>query len=406
MYKDHHPRLTRAPADYILAFRLSFLKTELRTLLLIIDSHTYAFQPGDSCAGYATVEEHLAWVQVAQALHHQPTFRTRDRAPGTSDVLGRETPTDWSNLPQVDFRIDQEKGRVVWTVDGEDYTKHFYPPNLQNLEFTPHSLISDMDYAGVDLAFIHTNPMLGRDCAFLAECIGLYPGRLRSMAPVDEWRILSNTDVVIAEATAAIRTHGLHAIKFNTRVAFAADPMPWDDGPYRPFWEAIVELGVPIFFTLGCGPRSASGASTGRQFQEGYIDEQRILIDWMNRYPDTICSLTHGMPWRVFVDDDDITLPDDVWVPFENPNLSLEVCFPVRIGDLFEYPYREVHPTLEAMIRHIGSTRLMWGTDMPFQNRFCTYQQSRTWIEKYSTFLSDEDIANIMGDTCARVLNL
>ena len=373
---------------------------------MIIDSHAYCFQPGDSAAGYATVAEHLAWLQTAQTGHHQPAFRTLDRAAGSSTILGPETPTDWSSLPDVDFRIDHEKGRVVWTVDGDDYTKHFFPPNLRNLEFTPHSLISEMDYAGVDFAFLHTNPMLGRHAAFLAECIRLYPDRVGSMAPVDEWRIISQTDDVIAETQSAIRTHGLQGIKFNTRAAFGEDPMAWDAGPYGPFWEAATELGVPIFITLGCGPGSFAGASTGRQFEAGYVGEQRILIDWMNRYPDSVCSITHGFPWRVFVDGDKIVLPDDVWIPFDNPKLSLEVCFPVRIGDLFDFPYHEVHSTLEAMVDRIGSDRLLWGTDMPFQNRFCTYRQSRQWIEKYCDFLSEDDLANIMGHTCARILEL
>ena len=373
---------------------------------MIIDSHAYCFQPGDSLAGYATVEEHLAWVQTSQTGHHQPAWQVQDRAPASSEPLGMGTPNDWSNLPNVDFRIDHERGRVVWTIDGEDYTKQFYPPNLRHLEFTPHSLISEMDYAGVDLTLLHTNPMLGRDCAFLADCVRQYPGRFRSMAPVDEWRVVAETDAVISETQTAFNSHGLHAIKFNTGPAYRANPIPWDDGPYRPFWEAVQDLDVPVFFTLGCGPTSSAGATTGVQFRDGYIEEQRTLMDWMNRYPNSICSLTHGFPWRVFVECDGIVLPDDVWIPFENPNLSLEVCFPVRIGDLFDFPYSEVHPTLEAMVQHIGSDRLLWGTDMPFQNRFCTYRQSRQWIEKYCTFLSEENRANIMGNTCARILGL
>ena len=69
---------------------------------------------------------------------------------------------------------------------------------------------------------------------------------------------------------------------------------------------------------------------------------------WMERYPDAVCSLTHGFPWRTFLNDaqDAIELPDEIWEPFSNPNVSIEVCFPVRLGDIFEYPYREVWPTL------------------------------------------------------------
>ena len=373
---------------------------------MILDSHAYCFQPGDHPAGYATAEEHLAWIQAAQTLHHQPAWRIRDRIAGSSTELGTETPSDWSGLPDVGFRIDREKGRVVWTTDDEDFTKQFYPPNLRNLEFTPDSLIAEMDYAEVDIALIHTNPMLGRDAAFLADCVRKYPDRLRAMAPVDEWRILAEPDAVISELHQAITSHGLHAIKFNTRPAYRISPEPWDDGPYRPFWEAATKLGVPIFFTLGAGPGSAAGASDGSRFRDGYFKEQRTLIDWMERYPQVVCSLTHGFPWRVFREGDRIDLPDVIWAPFENPNLSLEVCFPVRIGDLFDFPYRKVWPVFELMVERIGAQRLLWGTDMPFQNRFCTYRQSRQWIEKYCDFLDAEQLNHIMGRTAARILEL
>ena len=372
----------------------------------IVDSHAYCFPPGDDPAGYSTLAERLAWLQISQGLHHQPTWRVRDRAPAPPQELGRETPSDWSGLPDVDFRVDRQRGRVVWTLDGEDYTKQFFPPALGDLEFTPHSLIAEMDYAGVDVALIHTNPMLGRDSAFLAECVGLYPDRLRAMAPVDEWRIISETDAVIHEVESAIGARGLHAVKFNTRPAFSQSPVPWDDGPYRPFWEAVTALGVPVFFTLGAGPGSAAGATSGAEHRQGYLDEQRILVAWMERYPDTACSLTHGFPWRVFLEADRIDLPEAIWRPFDNPRLSLEVCFPVRLGDLFDFPYRQVQPTLREMVERIGSDRLLWGTDMPFQNRFCTYRQSRDWIEKYCGFLDAQALDDIMGGTAARILGL
>ena len=64
-------------------------------------------------------------------------------------------------LPDVGLRIDHEAGRVVWSVEGQEFTKHYYPPNLPNCEFSVHGLISEMDYAGIEMAFLHTNPMLG-----------------------------------------------------------------------------------------------------------------------------------------------------------------------------------------------------------------------------------------------------
>ena len=43
--------------------------------------------------------------------------------------------------------------------------------------------------------------------------------------------------------------------------------------------------------------------------------------------------------------------------------------------------------------------------DMPFQNRFCTYTQSRQWIEKYCCdFIPPEQMKMLMGGSCARLL--
>ena len=375
---------------------------------MIIDSHMYCFEPVDQPAGHASGAEHLKWLQIAHAVHQQPAWRVCDRASASSEPLN---PTgerqDLHKLPDVNFRVDRQRGRAVWTVDGEDYTKQFFPPNLRDMEFTPHSAIAEMDYAGVDVALIHTDPLLGRDSAYLGECVRQYPDRLRSMAPVDEWRIIDETDAVIAELTTAITKHGLHVIKFIPPLAYmGGNTRPWDDGPFRPFWEAATALKVPVFFTMGTGQAQMCGSVSKEQALQGYLDEQRILMRWMERYPSTVCSLTHGFPWRLYIEMDRIVLPEEIWEPFKNPNCNIEVSFPVRIGDIFDYPYSQVQPTIEEMVQRIGADHLLWGTDMPFQNRFCTYQQSRQHIEKYCDFLSKEDLALIMGGTAARILGL
>ena len=373
---------------------------------MIVDSHVYCFEPLDTPAGHASTEEHFRWLQISHAGHHQPAVRIRDRAPGSSQVLNPAGGHDLSRLPDLNFRVNRARGRVVWNYQDEEYTKYFFPPNLRDLEFTPFSLTCEMDYADVDVALIHTDPMLGRDSAFLAACVERFPERLRSMAPVDEWRILEETDAVIAELTEAIETHGLHAIKFIPPFAYANNTEPWDDGPFRPFWEAATALGVPVFFTLGTGPAEMVREVSDEEQRQGYIDELKVLMRWMERYPQTLCSLTHGFPWRLFLEGEKIVLPEAIWDPFQNPNCNLEVCFPVRLGDLFDYPYQQVWQTLEQMVERIGADHLLWGTDMPFQNRFCTYRQSRNWIEKYCEFLTREDRTWIMGGTAARILGL
>ena len=71
------------------------------------------------------------------------------------------------------------------------------------------------------------------------------------------------------------------------------------------------------------------------------------------------------------------------------------MSFPVRVGDKLDYPYPACRPWLRAMLAEVGADRLLWGTDMPFQNRFCTYRQSRSYIEGYCRdFISDAEMAD------------
>jgi predicted TIM-barrel fold metal-dependent hydrolase len=365
---------------------------------MIVDSHAYCFTAPDALAGHPSVQHHLDLWQWGYAGHHQPAFRVRDRAPGDASLL-LEHGEDGPRLAERAFRVDHDRERLIWTVDDEDYTKVFLPPNT--LEFSPGNLIAEMDYAGVDWALLHVDQTLSRDVDYLAECIRAYPDRLRSMAPVDEWRIASEPDAVIADATAAIEIHGLHAFKIIPEYAYRADcGQSITDAAWRPFWDAVTRLDVPIFFTVGPRP----GSSDARQ---GFLDELWAVARWMDRYPDTLVSITHGFPWRDLVAGDRIVVPAGFWEPFrDRPNLSIEVSFPVRIGDLFDYPWTACQPILAEMAEQIGCDRLLWGTDMPFQNRFCTYRQSRQWIERYSTFLDPDQLAAVMGGTAARILRI
>ena len=371
---------------------------------MIIDSHIYLFTPIDSPEGPNKSTQRIRWAQSSYSGHHQPAWRIKDHQVSDSSAIGPKTQKDIDDLPDVNFRADHDYGRIVWTIDGEDYTKQFFPPNLKNMEYTPYSAISEMDYAGIDMALIHTDPMLVRDVDFLSSCVTEFPNRFRTMVPVDEWDVEHNCDKILEKLVYSISELNLHAIKFHTSLVKNELKKDWSSGPLKYFWDTATSLGVPIFFTLGTG--YANSTDTISVQQSGYQSELKILCDWMEKYPDNVCSLTHGFPWRIFIEDDQIKLPDWIWTPFSGKNCNIEVCLPVRIGDIFEYPYKVAWDPLKQMVNKIGSSNLLWGTDMPFQNRFCTYTQSRTWIENHCDFLDDKDTSMIMGGTAQRILKI
>ena len=58
------------------------------------------------------------------------------------------------------------------------------------------------------------------------------------------------------------------------------------------------------------------------------MNELGILMRWMERYPDTIVSITHGFPYRSFIEGDRIVLPDAVYEPFRTRISPSRSAFP------------------------------------------------------------------------------
>ena len=44
-----------------------------------------------------------------------------------------------------------------------------------------------------------------------------------------------------------------------------------------------------------------------------------------------------------------------------------------------------------------GASKLIWGSDMPNVERFCTYTQSVDYVRRYCSFLSAEEKAKTLG---------
>ena len=368
----------------------------------IVDSHAYCFSAPDTLAGHPTVAEHMALWQWGYARHHQPAFRVRDRAPGDSTPPPRDgAGRDGRRCADRDFRVDHERERLVWTVDGEDYTKVFLPPNT--LEYSAGNLIADMDYAGVDWALLHVDAALSKDVEYLAACVRAYPDRLRSMAPVDEWRIESEPgrghrrgDATPSRSTASTRSRSSPSTPTCCRARQGFDGPAW-----RPFWDAVTQ---PRRADLLHARRAARLDRPASGLPRRALDRWlagRTAIPTPGRASPT--ASTGGIPWsatgsscRTRCGSRSATVP----------TCRIEVSFAVRIGDLFDYPWTVTQPVLEAMVEHIGADRLLWGTDMPFQNRFCTYRQSRDAIERYSPFLDPDQMAALMGGTAARILRI
>ena len=367
---------------------------------MIIDGHAYCFPPIDDPAGYDSLDEKLHVVQKEFGGHHQPVWRVRDRAPANNSTL-----LDQATLEPHSVRWTRDSlGRFVWEYDGEAYTKQYFPPMLYNLESTPEMLIAEMDYIGVDMAILHQSPHLGLLNGFLNQVVARYPDRLMRLIKVREGDVPLTPDKAIEVLESEVKAGDRCGLQFVSKFYYqGGHTEPWDDGAMRPFWETVAALRIPVYFTFWGARPSASYSSAER---EVYIEENRSLLRWMDRYPDLTVVLTHGIPWRSYMEDSRITFPDNVWDVFKAPQCNLQLLFPISLGAIFEYPWKELEPAVKECVEHVGADRLIWGTDMPMVARFCTYRQTMDQYRVHCDFLSDDERASILGGTAARVMGI
>ena len=363
---------------------------------MVFDGHAYCFPPTGGGGGFSDPEDFRRHLQQAMATHHQPVWRARDLAPG--DVGALIDSTNWPSLDALkpsDFHA-ASNGRFEWTVDGERYFKQYFPPSVSDMSYTPDRLVAEMDYAGVSKALLHRTPYLGIGNDFIADCVAQYPGRLLGLAHTPEWLTHAEPEESLASVRRAVQDQGLVGLQFlPPQLDLYNYGGPWDAPEFHPFWDGVAELDIPVFFSLK--PRRSPEP-------ESYAADMETLVRWMRRYPDVRVVMTHGLEWRMFMTEGSLELPDDVFVPFDHPNLHLQFLFPIALGAVWDYPMTEVQPAIERCVSRIGADRIMWGTDMPIVMRFWTYRQNIDLIRTYSDFLSERERDLILGGTVARLL--
>ena len=229
----------------------------------------------------------------------QPVWRKRDRMPGdASGLVDPARPWDFDALKEAAFRT-AENGRVEWDVDGETYVKQALPPWIDHLTFT----VDNLDRRdGLRRRRHGASPSHA-----LHEQVQRVHRRLRSRLPrpypgsrlhIEEWLLASDTDACIRKLQYAINDLGLHGYQFmpHHMDLYGLD-WKWASPTFTPFWDALSDLGIPVFFTL-----------YSTNYAE-YLEELRTLGRWMERYPDVTVVQTHGFNWRMFADDEKLVVP-------------------------------------------------------------------------------------------------
>jgi len=322
----------------------------------------------------------------------QPVRRSRDHAVVSAPTLWDPDDPSPSGRYDVGFRVGRD-GRFEWTKDGEDYYIQFMPPTLQTMEAPVDFMIHQMDYAGIDVAVLQNDHIYGSLNEFFAQAVEKHPDRFIGLAQVEE--PLAYRDDQVARLRRAVTELKLGGLYFTTSTFFTVGYRYYYDDPrFAPFWAEVEALGLPVFWVF---PTSSPIGDFG--------EEMRRFRSWCEAHPSVDSVLVHGIPDPPFLGGDgSLSLPDWMLSLLREHPVHAEILYPLRWGGVWDYPYPQAHDRIRYYYETLGAEKLLWGSDMPNVERYCTYRQTLTYFTEYCGFVSQSDMAKILSGNVLRLL--
>lgn len=354
--------------------------------MLIIDSHAHIFPYLGGKSGYNSVSEHLTICQRAMHEHFaQPVRRAKDNSIIQEKMLWDPADPSLKGKYDVSFRIG-EFGRFEWTKDGVDYYIQYLPPSLQDMIAPPGLLKAMMDYAGVEKAVLQCGSTYGNLNYYYAMVLDEFPelsDSFISLAQINGKEAYKEKQ--IDRLQNAIQNLGLKGLWFGANDSSF-------EAKYKPFWDKVRDLNIPVF--LSFYPE-----------KDMWVSSLKQLGKWMEDYSSITCVLPQAFPLSATKKDDEINIPDFAKKLIEEGNIFLEIVYPIGRGRVEDYPYSISQKAVKKLYDTFGAHKLVWGSDVPMVERYCTYSQSLNYLKNYCDFIVDEDMELILGKNLQKIFN-
>ena len=132
-----------------------------------------------------------------------------------------------------------------------------------------------------------------------------------------------------------------------------------------------------------------------------FLQEMNRFADWFARFPRIRSVIVHGWPTATFDDGSgSIRWPGVVARIQEDFPVFSEVLYPIAWGRDHPYPYAAAMHHVRQFHDRFGASRMIWGSDMPNVERYCTYRQSLDYVLLNSGFLTETERTAVFGGNC------
>ena len=362
---------------------------------MIIDCHAHVFQSWEGACGHPSSEIHRKYMQKIQTRTSAKVFRARDGKPLSGAALFEEGRNGWSGFKEVNFRVGNF-GRLDFTIDGEDCHSQYLPVGMQKIEAPPELMEAQMQYAGVDHAVLQTGWGYGAMNDYNAFAQNQYPHRFTALLNVDEPRAF--TAAALGEFDRAHRQLGLRGVYFSLDAFARYDfDVTFFEGRMEAFFARVEAARLPVFIEVTAIPDYDEAS---------YVANIVALHGLMDRFRDISWVLVMGPPVGYFARSGRWEFPAPLEAAYRHDNLLIEVMFPIAWGGVWEYPYPEAQALIRGMRDKWGASKLIWGSDMPNVERFCTYTQCVDYVRRHCPFLSAAEKDAVLGGNIDGLLGI
>ena len=357
---------------------------------MIVDAHIHVFpdQGGDGLGRSA----------AAQLAIMQSTVGDFWGRMVTSHAERQFIPHSGEN---VQFEV-AEFGRWKWKKNGQDCWLQRGSPVMSQMLHSPEQAIAAMDAAGVDFGIVQTDieyiaAEFGREHYF-RDCVNRWGHRLIGTVALDY--NLSNDDTFLAREREAINEAVQHGFR-GVYISGVGLPQPLDHPRCDSLWRQIADAGLPVYIQTGFCAR------------ERYLAELRGLENVLNTHPDLQVIESHFGGNLVYPDHPDHSdILQDLHPLLETGRFYLELGYVLGFesyalwGEKSIYPFSGHTEIAKAVYERYGAKVLVWGSDIPWCYRLCTYQQTVDLVRRHTPYMSQEDRDLVLGGNLAGLFGL
>lgn len=264
------------------------------------------------------------------------------------------------------------------------------PPLSEKTVHTPEMLLSHMRWTGVDKAVLLQGPFYGECNQYVRDAVEAYPDCFSGFAYLDPWdpdshekfKFVSSEKSFAGVKLECSEATGLLGIHRAARL---------DDANVAWLWEALERHGMVLVIDLG----AVGSTSYQTEAMRGIAIEHpglTIVIAHLGQPNPAVES--DEAKWKLWHQQVDLGFLPNVY--FDLASLPAYVASE-------GYPFPTVSKYLRIAIEKIGPSKVMWGTDIPALLAHATYKQLLQASRRHLDFLSDSEVAMVLGENAARL---